>query len=121
MPTILDETAILRYVLKDHTRQAQQVADVIATGDAYVYPETVTRAAVVLRDLYHAPRSMIARVLDWMLDEVNAAEKNEIRLALRYFGSSATDFTDCMALARNTLLGYSVLSFDKSLMKRALP
>lgn len=120
MPTILDETAILRYVLKDHTRQAQQVADVITAGDAYIYPETLTRASVVLRDLYHVPRSMIARVLDWMLDEVNAAEKDEIRLALRYFGSTATDFTDCMVLARNALHGDAVLSFDKSLTKRAL-
>ncbi len=121
MATILDDSAILRYLLADHTRQAQQVADIVRTGDAYVHPEMITRAAVVLRDVYRVPRSMIARVLDWMLDEVNAAEKDEIRLALRYYGTTAMDFTDCMALARNVLSGHKVLSFNKALLKKALP
>ncbi len=121
MATILDETAILRYLLKDNAHQAQQVADVIANGEAYVYPEIITRVCVVLRDVYRVPRSVTARVLDWFLDDVNAPEKPEIRLAVRYFGSTSMDFTDCMMLARNVRMGHAILSFDKSITKKALP
>ncbi len=120
MPTMLDETAILRYVLNDNAKQARQVADVIASGDAYVYPEMITRAAVVLRDVYHVPRTMVARVLDWMIDEVNAAERAEIKHAIRLFGDTPMDFTDCMLVARNTISGHSVLSFDKAIVKRTI-
>lgn len=121
MATILDETAILRYLLNDNAREARQVSDVIASGDAYVHPEMITRAAVVLRDVYHVPRTMVARVLEWMLDEVNAAERAEIKHAIRLFGSTPMDFTDCMLVARNVISGHSVLSFDKAIVKRALP
>ena len=51
MATILDETAILRYLLKDNVHQAQRVADVITSGEAHVYPEIITRVCVVLRDV----------------------------------------------------------------------
>ena len=108
MATILDETAILRYLLKDNVHQAQRVAEII------------TRVCVVLRDVYRVPRSVIARVLDWLLDDVNAPEKPEIRLAVRYFGSTTMDFTDCMMLARNVRSGHAILSFDKGVLKRAL-
>lgn len=120
MATILDETAILRYLLKDNVHQAQRVADVITSGEAYIYPEIITRVCVVLRDVYRVPRSVIARVLDWLLDDVNAPEKPEIRLAVRYFGSTTMDFTDCMMLARNVRSGHAILSFDKGVLKRAL-
>ena len=121
MATILDETAILRYLLNDNAREARQVADVIASGDAYVHPEMITRAAVVLRDVYHVPRTMVARVLEWMLDEVNASERAEIMHAIRLFGNTPMDFTDCMLVARNVISGHKVLSFDKAIVKRALP
>lgn len=121
MATILDETAILRYLLKDNARQAQQVADIVSAGDAITYPEIITRVAVVLRDVYHVPRSMIARVLEWFVDDVYVPEKTAVALAVRYFGSTVMDFTDCMMLARNVLGGNRVLSFDKAFMKKALP
>lgn len=120
MATVLDETALLRYLLNDNTRQAKQVADVIESGDAYVHPEMITRAVVVLRDVYHVPRTMIARVFEWLLDEVNAAEKAEIAYAIRLFGSTPMDFTDCMLIARNALSGCKVLSFDKAIVKKAV-
>lgn len=121
MFTILDETAILRYLLADNAHQANTVARVIATGNAYTYPEIIARVAVVLRDVYRVPRSVIGEAITRLLDEISVGEEDIIRLAVRYFGTTLLDFTDCMLVARNVLRGYTVLSFDKALLKKMLP
>ena len=119
MFTIIDETVILRYVLDDNKKQAEEAASVIASGRAYTYPEIIAR--VTLRDVYHVPRTMIGETLTMLLDDICVNEEDIIRLACRYFGSTPLDFTDCMLIARNVLRGYRVLSFDKSVLKRMLP
>ncbi len=121
MFTIIDETVILRYVLNDNKRHANEAADVIATGRAYTYPEILARVAVTLRDVYHVPRSMIGKTLTMLLDDICVSEKDVIQLACRYFGTMPLDFTDCMLIARNALRGYRVLSFDKAILKRMIP
>lgn len=121
MFTIIDETVILRYVLDDNKKQAEEAASVITAGRAYTYPEIIARVAVTLRDVYHVPRTMIGETLTMLLDDICVNEEDVIRLACRYFGSTPLDFTDCMLIARNVLRGYRVLSFDKSILKRMLP
>ncbi len=121
MFTIIDETVILRYVLNDNKRHANEAADVIATGRAYTYPEILARVAVTLRDVYHVPRSMIGKTLTMLLDDICVSEKDVIMLACRYFGTMPLDFTDCLLMARNVLRGYRVLSFDKAILKRMIP
>lgn len=121
MATIIDETAILRYLLADDTRKAKKVAEAIKQGDVLVYPAIITRVSVVLRDVYHVPRSVIADALEHFLNDVSSPDKDVLRLAVRYFGSTAMDFTDCMMLARNVHYGHKVLSFDKPFMKKVLP
>ena len=51
---------------------------------------------------------------------VDAPEKQEIRLAVRYFGSTNMDFTDCMMFARNVRSGHAILSFDKAIARKVL-
>ncbi|WP_080797269.1 PIN domain-containing protein [Arabiibacter massiliensis] len=121
MFTIIDETVILRYVLKDNKRHAEEAAAVIATGRAYTYPEIIARVAVTLRDVYHVPRTMIGETLNMLLDDICVSEEDIIRLACRYFGAYPLDFTDSMLVARNVLRGYRVKSFDKTILKRTLP
>lgn len=121
MFTIIDETVILRYVLNDNRKQAEEAASVIATGRAYTYPEIIARVAVTLRDVYHVPRTMIGETLTMLLDDICVSDEDVIRLACRHFGATPLDFTDCMLVARNMLRGYRVLSFDKAVLKRMLP
>ena len=121
MFTIIDETVILRYVLNDNKKQAEEAASVIATGRAYTYPEIIARVAVTLRDVDNVPRTMIGEALTMLLDDICVNEEDVIRLACRYFGTTPLDFTDCMLIARNVLRGYRVLSFDKAVLKRMLP
>lgn len=121
MFTVIDETVILRYLLKDNARQANNAADIIATGRAYTYPELLARVAVTLRDVYRVPRSVIGETLCMLLDEVCVDEEDIVRLACRHFGSTQLDFTDCMLIARNALRGCRVVSFDKALAKHMVP
>lgn len=121
MFTIIDETVILRYLLNDHKKYANEAAQCIETGMAYTYPEIIARVAVTLRDVYNVPRTMIGESLRSLLEDVTVPEQDVVVLATRYFATTPLDFTDCMLMARNTLRGYSVLSFDKALLKRFLP
>ncbi|MDO4590997.1 MAG: type II toxin-antitoxin system VapC family toxin [Slackia sp.] len=120
MITIIDETVILRYLLNDEKRQSAEARRIIEQGDAYTYPEIIARVVVVLRDVYRVPRSLIGRTIVRLLDDVTVAEEEAVRLAARSFGTTLLDFTDCMVVARNTLHGYRVKSFDKPMMKKTI-
>lgn len=120
-PIILDESAMLRYLLNDNKKQAREVRRFITTGNVYTYPELLARVAVTLRDTYNIPRKVIGEALSTMLDDVIVGEEDSVRLACRLFGNTNHDFTDCLLLARNTLRGYRILSYDKGKQKRILP
>lgn len=116
--TIIDETVILRYLLNDDKRQSAQARKLIETGRACTYPEILARVAIILRDIYHVPRTVIGATLVMLLDEINVPEENVVRYASRLFGSSPLDYLDCLMVARNTVSGIPFLSFDKPVMKR---
>lgn len=120
MRLLIDETVILRYLLNDHKTNSREAADVIASGEAYTYPEIFARVAVSLRDVYRVPRSQIAYTLIELLDDIYVVEEDIVRYASRLFGSSMLDYVDCLLVARNALTGAQVMSFDKPLMKRML-
>jgi len=120
MSLLIDETVILRYVLEDDKKQFKEASDAIASGEAYTYPEIFARVAVTLRDVYRVPRSQIGYVLMELLEDITVVDEDVVRYASRLFGSSMLDYVDCLLVARNSLQGARVLSFDKPLMKRAL-
>ena len=118
---IIDEGVMLRYLLNDNRRLADEAAVIIGGGQAYTYPELIARVAETLRDLYGVPRTMIGEALTMLLDDVCVAEADVVRLACRYFGTTRLDFTDCLLMARNVQRGWPVASFDKAIMRRMLP
>lgn len=121
MITIIDETVILRYVLRDSPRQAQEAAEVIETNNAYTYPEILARVAVTLHTVYDVPRTIIARTLQLVLDDVHVQDRDVVKLACRMYGNTHLDFTDCMMSARNTLRGYGYVSFAPRIRRNTLP
>ena len=120
MITILDETAILRYLLHDNKKQAQQVEQIIQSGKARTYPEIICRVVVTLRDVYNVPYSVIDKAINLLLDDVGISEEQAIRLACKYFCSSPLDFSDSLIVARCTLHGYECTSFEKPAVKQFL-
>lgn len=114
--TIIDETVILRYLLDDEVL-SPRAAKVIATRTARVYPEIITRVAVTLRDVYKVPRVEIATAMTKLLDDVMVDEPTVVSLAVKLFGKTHMDFTDCLLAARTAIYNDDVVSFGKPIIQ----
>ena len=114
--TIIDETVILRYLLDDEVL-SPRAAKVIATRTARVYPEIITRVVVTLRDVYKVPRVEIAAAMKRLLDDVMVDEPTVVALAVKLFGKTHMDFTDCLLAARTTIYNDDVVSFGKPIIQ----
>lgn len=114
--TIIDETVILRYLLDDEVL-SPRAAKVIATRTARVYPEIITRVVVTLRDVYKVPRVEIAAAMKRLLDDVMVDESTVVALAVKLFGKTHMDFTDCLLAARTAIYNDDVVSFGKPIIQ----
>lgn len=114
--TIIDETVILRYLLDDEVL-SPRAAKVIATRTARVYPEIITRVVVTLRDVYKVPRAEIATAMKRLLDDVMVDEPTVVALAVKLFGKTHMDFTDCLLAARTAIYNDDVVSFGKPIIQ----
>lgn len=114
--TIIDETVILRYLLDDEVL-SPRAAKVIATRTARVYPEIITRVVVTLRDVYKVPHVEIAAALKRLLDDVMVDEPTVVALAVKLFGKTHMDFTDCLLAARTAIYNDDVVSFGKPIIQ----
>ena len=110
--TIIDETVILRYLLDDDEVLSPRAAKVIATRTARVYPEIITRVVVTLRDVYKVPRVEIAAAMKRLLDEPTV-----VALAVKLFGKTHMDFSDCLLAARTAIYNDDVVSFGKPIIQ----
>lgn len=114
--TIIDETVILRYLLDDEVL-SPRAAKVIATRTARVYPEIITRVVVTLRDVYKVPRVEIAAAMKRLLDDVMVDEPTVVALAVKLFGKTHMDFTDCLLAARTAIYNDDVVSLGKPIIQ----
>lgn len=115
--TIIDETVILRYLLDDDEVLSPRAAKVIATRTARVYPEIITRVVVTPRDVYKVPRVEIAAAMKRLLDDVMVDEPTVVALAVKLFGKTHMDFTDCLLAARTAIYNDDVVSFGKPIIQ----
>lgn len=90
--TIIDETVILRYLLND---------------DEVLSP----------RDVYKVPRAEIATAMRRLLDDVMVDEPTVVALAVKLFGKTHMDFTDCLLAARTAIYNDDVVSFGKPIIQ----
>lgn len=115
--TIIDETVILRCLLDDDEVLSPRAAKVIATRTARVYPEIITRVVVTLRDVYKVPRVEITAAMKRLLDDVMVDEPTVVALAVKLFGKTHMDFTDCLLAARTAIYNDDVVSFGKPIIQ----
>ena len=115
--TIIDETVILRYLLNDDEVLSPRAAKVIATRTARVYPEIITRVVVTPRDVYKVPRVEIAAAMKRLLDDVMVDEPTVVALAVKLFGKTHMDFSDCLLAARTAIYNDDVVSFGKPIIQ----
>ena len=115
--TIIDETVILRYLLNDDEVLSPRAAKVIATRTTRVYPEIITRVVVTLRDVYKVPRTDLSVAMTRLLDDVMVDEPTVIAFAIKLFGKTHMDFTDCLLAARTAIYNDDIVSFGKPIIQ----
>lgn len=99
------------------TKSCHRAPKVIATRTARVYPEIITRVVVTLRDVYKVPRVEIAAAMKRLLDDVMVDEPTVVALAVKLFGKTHMDFTDCLLAARTAIYNDDVVSFGKPIIQ----
>lgn len=72
---------------------------------------------VTLRDVYKVPRVEIAAAMKKLLDDVMVDEPTVVALAIKLFGKTHIDFTDCLLAARTAIYNDDVVSFGKPIIQ----
>ena len=72
---------------------------------------------VTLRDVYKVPRVEIATAMKKLLDDVMVDEPTVVALAIKLFGKTHMDFTDCPLAARTAIYNDDVVSFGKPIIQ----
>ncbi len=114
---ILDTNMILRYLLNDNKEMADEAEKVIKQGNAGVTIEIIAEVVYVLKRVYSIERDSIKISLLNFLLEVQADEKDVIKVGLEIYGKQNLDFVDCILYAYNRVKGYEIKTFDKKLKK----
>lgn len=72
---------------------------------------------VTLRDVYKVPRVETAAAMKRLLDDVMVDEPTVVALAIKLFGKTHMDFTDCLLAARTAIYNDDVVSFGKPIIQ----
>ncbi|MCI8428142.1 MAG: type II toxin-antitoxin system VapC family toxin [Lachnospira sp.] len=114
---ILDTNMILRYLLNDNKEMADEAEKVIKQGNAGVTIEIIAEVVYVLKGVYSIERDLIKTSLLNFLSEIQADEKEVLKVGLEIYGKQNLDFVDCILYAYNKVKGYEIKTFDKKLKK----
>lgn len=118
-PVLVDETILLRYLLRDDERKADTAHRLILGGNVHAHPETIVKTVGILSDTYRVPRSLIGSVVGLLLEDIAVFDVAAVRLAARLFAEGKTSFDACLLDARHIIGGYRVESFDRSVARRS--
>jgi predicted nucleic-acid-binding protein len=124
LPKLIDANYILRYLLRDDEKLYQQAYPVLErakTGEERILiPESVlTECVYVLLKVYRVEREIIAAKMRELISYkgvVNSDQK-DLAEAARLFGKTHLSFIDCLLCAKSHLRKFTLLTFDKELMK----
>lgn len=79
---MLDTNMILRYLLNDNRKMADEAEKVISEGSVQVTIEVIAEVVYVLKGIYSIERDKIKLCLLEFLSEVNVSEEQVIKLEL---------------------------------------
>lgn len=112
---MLDTNMILRYLLNDNKKMADEAEKIIREGSVLVTIEVIAEVVYVLKGVYSIERETIKSSLLDFLSEVQTAEPEIMKLALETYANKSLDFVDCILYAYNQVKGYEIKTFDKKL------
>lgn len=115
MRTLIDANIGIRYLVGDSAELTPKAERIIASRP-YLLTEVLCEIVYVLEGFYHATRVELRETLTRFLDMVESENPVLLREALSLYAEHAKlDFVDCILLARHSLDGDDVATFDKPL------
>ena len=123
----LATNCVLRYLLRDHERQARALSDRIdhelnAGHTMFINDIVLAEFVWTLTSAYAFDRARIARSIERMTasSQFEFENKADVLAALTAFQASACGFVDCLIGAKNSRLGCTTtLTFDKAAQRLA--
>lgn len=112
---MLDANIILRYLLNDNEKMADEAEKIIREERAWVTTEVMAEVVYVLKGVYGVGCREIKTSLLSFLSEVETTEREIIELGLEIYAEKSLDFVDCLLYAYNQVKGYEIMTFDKKL------
>ena len=112
---MLDANMVLRYLLNDNEKMADEAARIIEEGSVLVTIEIIAEVVYVLKGVYSIDRDVIKTSLLNFLSEVRTDEPDVMKLGLETYSEQNLDFVDCILFAYNRVKGYEIKTFDKKL------
>ena len=112
---MLDANIILRFLLNDNEKMADEAEKIIRGGTAQVTIEVIAEVVYVLKGVYSIERDTIKSSLLDFLSEVQTTEPEVMKLGLKTYAEHNLDFVDCILYAYNRVKGYGIKTFDKKL------
>ena len=112
---MLDANMVLRYLLNDNEKMADEAARIIEESLVLVTIEIIAEVVYVLRGVYSIDRNVIKTSLLNFLSEVHTDEPDVLKLGLETYSEQNLDFVDCILFAYNRVKGYEIKTFDKKL------
>lgn len=112
---MLDTNMILRYLLNDNKKMADEAEKIIKRGSVQVTIEVLAEVVYVLKGVYSVEREAIKSSLLDFLSEVYTAEREVVEIGLETYVEQNMDFVDCILYAYNQVKGYEIKTFDKKL------
>ena len=112
---MLDTNMILRYLLNDNEKMADEAEKIIEEGSVHVTVEVMAEVVYVLKGVYAIERDAIKESLLAFLSEVQCTEMEVLRYGLEIYALNGLDFVDCILYAYNRIKGFEIKTFDKKL------
>lgn len=112
---MLDTNMILRYLLNDNEKMADEAEKIIREGSVQVTIEVIAEVVYVLKGVYSIEREKIKLSLLDFLSEVQITEPEVVKFGLEIYAEQNLDFIDCILYAYNRVKGYEIKTFDKKL------
>ncbi|MDD6070227.1 MAG: PIN domain-containing protein [Clostridiales bacterium] len=114
---ILDANMILRYLLNDNEKMAEEAEKIIREGSVQVTIEVLAEVVYVLKGVYSIERGTIKTSMLVFLSEVQMIDIEVVKLGLETYAEQNLDFVDCILYAYNRVKGYEIKTFDKKLKR----
>lgn len=112
---MLDANMILRYLLNDNEKMADEAERIIRGGNVWVTIEVLAEVVYVLKGVYSIGREEIRSSLLGFMSEVETNENEVIEVGLKTYAEQNMDFVDCILYAYHRVKDYEIKTFDKKL------